>query len=300
MTLQFLGTSSGQPTLERNLSCIALVREGAIYLLDCGEAAQIQFRRAGLRFGRVAGFLITHMHGDHVTGLPGMLMSLQMAGRTEPLLIAGPPGIREFVVETSRLIATGFGFPIDFVESAAAATVLDTPDLVVETAPLEHRVPAMGYRIVERDFPGRFDVEAARALGVAEGPDFGRLQRGESVVAADGTVVTSEQIVGVPRRGKVVAYCTDTRPCDGAVALARDADVLVHECTFLGDREDDAELSGHSTAAQAASVALRAGVRRLIITHFSPRYSDVAPLLAEARTVFPATEAAEELAEYEV
>lgn len=300
LTLTFLGTSSGQPTLTRNLSCVALKREGDLLLLDCGEGAQIQFRRAGLRFGRLRALLITHLHGDHVTGICGILMSLQMTGRTRPLLLAGPPGLREYVLETSRMIRTGYGFELRFVEADAPGRVLETEDYHVETHPLEHRIPAMGYRFVEKDAPGRFDVEAARRLGVAEGLDFGRLQRGETVAGAGGAAVRPEQVLGPARPGRVVAYCTDTRPCEGGVRLGRGADVLIHESTFLAERADDARETGHSTAGEAAEVAHEAGASRLIITHFSPRYADSTPLLAEARAIFPATEAAEELREYPV
>lgn len=300
MAITFLGTSSGQPTLDRGLSCVAVEREGDLFLLDCGEGAQMQFRRAGLRFGRVAAVLITHLHGDHVTGLPGLLMSLQMAGRTTPLLLAGPPGLAEYVTQTARMIYTGFGFELRFVEADSAGTVVETGDLRIETAPLDHRILAMGYRLEERDFPGHFDVAAATARGVAPGPDFGRLQRGETVLGASGRAVIPAEVVGPPRRGKAVAYCTDTRPCEGAVTLGRGADVLIHESTFLAERAEDARETGHSTAAEAAEVARRAGAHRLLITHFSPRYVDATPLLEEARAVFPAVEAAEELRVYEV
>jgi ribonuclease Z len=294
----FLGTSSGQPTLARGLSCVALQRDGALYLLDCGEAAQMQFRRAGLRFGRIAAILITHMHGDHVTGLPGMLMSLQMSGRTEPLPLVGPPELRTYVLETARLIATGFSFELQFVDVTAQERVLETRDLVVTTRLLEHRLAAYGYRFTEKDAPGVFDVEAASRAGIKPGPDYGRLQRGEAVAGPDGALVAPLGIVGPPRRGRSIAYCTDTRPCRGSVELAYEADVLIHEATFMSDRADDARDTGHSTAAQAASVARDARVQRLLLTHFSPRYTDIGPLLAEARTVFEASEAAEDLAQF--
>jgi len=294
----FLGTSSGQPTLTRGLSCVALVRDGDLFLFDCGEGAQIQFRKAGLRFGRLRAIFVTHMHGDHVTGLPGMLMSLQMTGREEPLPIVGPPGIGEFVRETARMIFTGFGFSLDFREHSEPGLVYEDDAVVVEAHPLEHRLFAIGYRFAERDFPGRFDVEAATALGVTPGPDFGRLQWGETVTTATGETVRPDQVLGPPRRGRVVSYCTDTRPCQGSVVLSREADFMIHEATFARDRLDDARETGHSTAEGAAAAALKAGARRLMITHFSPRYTEPDVLLSEARSIFLNTEAAAELREY--
>jgi ribonuclease Z len=164
------------------------------------------------------------------------------------------------------------------------------------TAPLVHRVPATGYCIVENDRPGKFDVDRARALGVPEGPLFRELQHGSDVIV-NGRTIRSAEVVGPPRRGRRIAYCTDTRPCAAAVDLARGADVLIHEATYTSDMAAEAEARGHSTAAEAATVARDAGVDRLILTHFSPRYTDVSPLLAEARAIFPNTTAASDFAE---
>lgn len=300
MVVRFLGTSSGQPTLQRGLSSVALERDGGLFLFDCGEATQIQFRRAGLRFGRIEAIFITHMHGDHVTGLPGMLMSLQLTGRTRPLPIVGPPSLEEFIRTTSRLMQTGYAFELVFTPVTEAGLVLGADDWQVTTAPLEHRIPAVGYRFQERDAPGLFDAAEADRLGIPRGPACGRLLRGETVDLPDGSAVRPEQVVGPPRRGRIVAYCTDTRPCAGAVALATQADLLIHEATFASDRLDDAVETGHSTAAEAASIAARAQSRHLIITHFSPRYRDPSVLVDEARQTFAATDAAVELIEVPV
>ena len=300
MVVWFLGTSSGQPTLQRGLSSVALERDGSLFLFDCGEATQIQFRRAGLRFGRLDAIFITHMHGDHVTGLPGMLMSLQLTGRTRPLPIVGPGPLEEFVRTTSRLMQTGYTFDLVFTPVTEAGLVLEADDWQVTTAPLEHRIPAVGYRFQERNAPGLFDAAEADRLGVPRGPACGRLLRGEAVDLPDGSVVRPEQIVGPPRRGRSIAYCTDTRPCTGAVALATQVDLLIHEATFASDRFDDAIKTGHSTAAEAASIAAQAQPRRLIITHFSPRYRDPSILVNEARQAFGATDAALELIEFPV
>jgi ribonuclease Z len=297
MSVIFLGTSAGQPTTKRGLSCIALERKGEIFLFDCGEASQIQFRRAGLRFGRVAAIFITHMHGDHVTGLPGLLMSLQMTGRTAPLRIVGPKTIGEYVEANFRLLESGLAFPLVISEHDAAGPVLEHEDYTVEVAPLDHRIPAIGYRFAERDFPGRFDVETALALGVKDPRLFGALQRGQAVTVDDGTTVRPEQVLGPYRRGKIFAYCADTRPCDASTRLGREADFMVHESTFADDRAKSAEVSGHSTAAQAAEVGRRAEARRLVLTHFSPRYDNLDHLLIEARPHYAEVEAAHELVE---
>lgn len=300
MGVRFLGTSSGQPTLERGLSSVALDWNGRLFMFDCGEATQFQFRRAGLRFGRLDAIFVTHMHGDHITGLPGMLMSLQLTGRTAPLPLVGPPALEEFVTTVSRLMQTGYGFELAFTPVVGDGVVLEGADWTVTSQRLDHRIPAVGYRFQERDAPGGFDVEAADRLGVPRGPDRGRLLRGETLALPDGRTLVPDQVVGAPRRGRSVAFCTDTRPCEGAVLLGAGADVLIHEATFASERHDNALETGHSTAAEAAEVASQAGARRLILTHFSPRYRDADVLVEEARRIFPDVEAARELVEYPV
>ena len=295
MTVVFLGTSAGQPTTKRGLSCISLSRKGEIFLFDCGEASQIRFRHAGLRFGRVAGIFITHMHGDHVTGLPGLLMSLQQTGRTSPLRIAGPRNLEAYLEASFRLMQSGLDFPLHLTEHDTAETVVDTPDYTIRVEPLDHRIPAIGFRFEERDAPGAFDVDEARRRGVVDPRMFGVLQRGDDVVLDDGTWVHSRDVVGPSRRGKRFAYCADTRPCDASLRLGRDVDFLVHESTFGDDRVAQADLSGHSTAAQAGEVGAAAGAHRLILTHFSPRYEDLEVLRSEARPHFETVEAAHEL-----
>ena len=297
MGVRFLGISAGQPTLQRSLSSVALERDGSLFLLDCGEGTQFQFRRAGLRFGRLEAIFITHMHGDHVTGLPGMLMSLQLTGRTRPLPIVGPPDLEEFIRTTSRLMQTGFTFGLAFTAVEGEGTVMEGEDWWVRAVPLEHRVPGVGYRFQERDAPGVFDAEEADRLGVPRGPARGRLLQGEQLTLPGGDVVSPDQVVGRPRRGRSVAYCTDTRPCPGAVTLGTGADLMIHEATFASDHQEEAVRAGHSTAAEAAGIALQAAPRRLVLTHFSPRYQDPTVLVEEARAVFPATEAAQELVE---
>ncbi len=298
----FLGTSSGVPTPYRFLSCVCLYRDGRCWLFDCGEGAQIRARQARIRFSQVEAIFITHMHGDHITGLPGVLMSMEMEDRQAELTIVGPEGIRDYVMQSARMMKTGFSYPIRFKEPRGPATVWTSPenDYEVVTARLNHRVPAWGYAFIEKARPGRFNLEAARALGIPEGPLYARLVRGEAVTLPDGRHVGPEEVVGPPRPSRKFAYCTDTVPCAGALELGRDADLLVHEGTFAHDLEEMALAKTHSTVVHAARTAREAGARRLVITHFSPRYEDMAPLAREAREVFRETVLAEDLMEVEV
>jgi ribonuclease Z len=290
VTITFLGTGSGVPTLQRSLPCVALQREGELFLFDCGEAAQIGMRRAGLGWARLEGLFISHMHGDHVTGLPGVMMSLQMVGREAPLTLVGPPGLEAWVRCFRRSLQTGFSYPVRIVEADGPGVVWEAPAYQVRCAPLDHRLFCLGFTLSEHDRPGRFNLERAKALGVPEGPLFGLLQRGETVeipVAGGGSrAVRPEEVLGAARPGLTVSYCTDTRPCPNAVELAQNADLLIHEGTFDGSMPEEAAAKGHSTVVEAARVAVEANARELVITHISPRYVDMTPLKEQARAVF--------------
>jgi ribonuclease Z len=291
-----LGTSSGKPTLRRNVSALALVRQAEWMLFDCGEGTQIQIARAGLSPNRLSAIFITHLHGDHFNGLPGLLSTMGLDRRERGLTLIGPVGIREYLEVLSRLKVLFVSYPLELRELGAKADIAyETDQYVVQAKPLDHRIFALGYRYQEKPRPGRFDVERARALGVSEGPLFGRLQSGKQVTLDDGRVIEPDQVLGPERAGKSAAYCTDTRPCRAAVELGSDADLLIHEATYTEELAKEALEYGHSTAAQSALIARESGAARLMITHFSTRYADVAPLLVEARSIFPATIAAEDL-----
>lgn len=298
--ITFLGTGSGTPTLKRNLACVAVQRLGELFLFDCGEAAQIQYRRAGLGFAPLKAIFISHLHGDHVTGLMGLLMSLQMADRTEPLRVVGPVGIEEYIACNRRALGTGFGYSVEIAEYEVACDVLDGDGYTVRCAPLDHRVFCLGFAIEEHVRPGRFDLETAKSLGVPWGPLYGELQQGREVTLEDGSIVRPEQVLGPGRPGARMAYCTDTRPCDGAVELARVAQLLIHEGTFAADMRVEAHRKGHSTVVDAAEIARAAGAEQLAITHLSPRYGDVQPLLQQAQAVFPNTVIARDLMRLEI
>ncbi|HXG94079.1 MAG TPA: ribonuclease Z [Blastocatellia bacterium] len=298
-----LGTSSGKPTLRRNVSALAVRREGEWLLFDCGEGAQMQIARAGLNTSRLAAIFITHLHGDHFNGASGLLSTMGLDRRVRELVMIGPRGIREYLDTLAKLRILFINYPLDlreFSSMSETTVVYETPNYVVSARPLDHRIFALGYRIEERPRPGRFNLEKARELGIPEGPLYGRLQSGQDVQLEDGRIIHPSDVLGPPRPGKAIAYCTDTRPCEAAIELARGVDLLIHEATYTHDLAGEAHEYGHSTAAEAARIAREAGARRLLITHFSTRYHDPTELLDEARAFFPDTVLAEELMEIAV
>lgn len=306
MQITFLGTSAGVPTRSRNVSCVALRLEqrGEVWLFDCGEGTQHQLLRSDLRISQITRIFITHMHGDHIFGLMGLLATCGMAGHARRIDLYGPRGLQEYVRETTRRSQTRFSYPAE-VTTVEPGTVFEDHEYAVTCGALSHRLPAFGYRVTEKDRPGRFDVERARTLGIPEGPLYGRLKRGETVTLPDGRALDGRELTGPTETGRSVAYCTDTVYCRGSVELARDADLLIHEATFSRADAGLARQSTHSTAEDAARVARAAGARRLAITHISPRYAevnDVTPqdLLAEARAVFPDTVLARDFLSLEV
>lgn len=287
-SIRFLGTSAARPTVERAVSAVAVVREGETLLFDCGEGTQRQMMRYGISFG-LDDIFITHTHGDHILGLTGLLSTLSLQGRTEPLRLWGPRGSAKVLRQCISLGSERIAFPVNVTEIEAGA-VLQRKDYEIATFPVDHRIRALGYRIAEHDRLGRFNPELAREMGIPEGPLWGRLHRGETVTLPDGRSVGPDAFVGGARRGRKIVLTGDTRPCEATVAAAFDADLLIHEATFTSDEADRARETGHSTAAEAAAIAKASGARRLVLTHLSARYSrDWGPLEAEARAVFPGT-----------
>lgn len=298
-----LGTASALPTENRHLSALAVERKGRILLFDCGEGTQYRLLEAGLNRTRVDAIFVTHLHGDHCYGLPGLLSTLALQQRADPMTLVVPSGGRAMLEAIPGDAPDGLPFPLrirEIDDDLKHALVFEAEEFTVEARPLDHRDFAMGFRLEERTRPGRFHPERARALGVPEGPAFGRLQNGNAVTTPDGTTVRPAQVLGPPRPGIGVAYVTDTRPCDGGEALAEGADLLYHDATFSDEHRERAEATGHSTARQAATIAREAGAKRLLLGHLSARYPDPTPLVREARSVFPAAEVAEELRRYEL
>lgn len=288
LSLTFLGTGAATPTIDRNVAGLVLQREGETILFDCGEGSQRQMMRYGVGFS-FAEIFFSHYHADHLLGVTGLLRTLGLQDRTAPVTLYGPRGAQRILGAAISLGIERNKFPIEIREIRAGDRLRrEEYDIVVfET---DHRADTVGYALAEHIRLGRFHPERARELGVPEGPLWGRLHRGETIILEDGRTIRPEDLVGAPRRGRTVVYSGDTRPCLTLVAAARDADLLVHEATFGGDELERAQETGHSTAAEAARVAQEAGVRRLVLTHISPRYSRDAPeLLAEARAIFPDT-----------
>jgi len=284
-----LGTSAGRPTLQRGASALAVVDETGWMLCDCGEGAQLGAMRAGLSLSRLDAVLITHLHGDHFNGLPGLLGSLGLDGRSRPLLVAGPRGIRALLETLGAAGALGLGdMPLHLVEldgeGGELPAAAEGAALSVIARPLSHRAPTFGYRIAQRDRPGTLDVQAAIARGVPPGPLFGALKAGQRVRLDDGREVSPEGLIGPAQRGTSVAYTLDTIPCPGSIELGRGADLLVHEATYEHARAQLAHERGHSSGVEAAQVANDAGARKLLLTHFSPSV-DVSEVAAEAAAV---------------
>lgn len=299
MRVTFLGTSAGTPTPDRGLSSVLLEIEGEQILLDCGEGTQRQMMKAGASLGKRMKIFITHMHGDHIFGLPGLIQTMNLINRTHPLEVFGPPGIRDFIEKTTVPAMCEPAFELN-VHEIEGGEILSCKKYTVTSACAEHSIPNIGYRITVGGSPGRFLPEKARALGVPEGPLWGVLKAGKPVTLETGREVKPTDVLGEPFRGISVVYSGDTRPSEGIVRLAEGADLLIHESTFSEELRERAWAEGHSTARGAAEVAMRAGAKRLILTHFSARYPDAAVLEAEARTIFAETSAAEDFWTYEL
>ena len=282
----FLGTAGSMPTARRAPSATLVRRGGERLLIDCGEGTQRQLLRSDLGLVDLEEIFFTHYHADHFLGLPGMLKTFALRGRELPLTLYGPRGLAE-LLDSLRRIFGRLTFEVGVVELAPEA-VLDRDGYVLRTFPARHGRSAIGYAIVEELRPGRFDVEAADALGIPFGRERGALQNGDAVTLADGRVVTPEQVLGEARPGRKIVLTGDTAPSDLVVEAAYGADLLVHEATFCEDEADRAIETEHSTALEAARVAKDANVRLLALTHSSSRYSG-GDVEREARTVFPDT-----------
>jgi ribonuclease Z len=286
LTLHLLGTSASRPTVERNVSSLAVHREGETLMFDCGEGTQRQMMRYGISFA-LEDMFFTHMHADHVLGVIGLMRTMSLQGRTDRLRLWGPPGAARLLRRTEGLGFERLAFPLEILEVAAGDKLARTGYSISAFA-VEHGGSAsLGYAIVEEDRKGRFNPDLARELGVPEGPMWGNIHRGIAVTLDDGRVIDPSELVGPPRPGRTVVITGDTRPCEATIEAARGADVLVHEATFGSEEAERASETGHSTAREAAEVARTAGVRRLVLTHFSARYSrDTADLEREAKHIF--------------
>jgi ribonuclease Z len=295
----FLGTSGSIPTPQRGLSAVAIKRKAELLLFDCGEGTQRQMIQAGVGFHRKTKLFITHMHGDHILGLPGLLQTMSLLDREKKLEIYGPQGIKAFVEAISQTVRFTLIFPVE-VSEVKAELVCEEKEYDVYATPSNHMIPGFAYALTEKPRPGRFHPEKAKALGVPEGRLWSKLQDGSSVKLADGHVVKPEMVLGSPRSGRKIVYTGDTMPAENIVGLAENADLLIHEATFDDELMERAGEDGHSTPSQAAKTAKEAKVKRLVLTHISARYRDAGLLLEQARKIFPNTELAEDFLKIEL
>jgi len=282
----FLGTAGSMPTARRSPTALVVRRGGERLLFDCGEGSQRQFLRSTLGLVDLSEIFLTHYHADHYLGLPGMLKTFSLRGRELPLTVFGPSGLNDLFASLSRIFGR-LTFALDLVE-LSVGDALERDGYRLETFPVEHSVSSLGYALVELPRPGRFDVQGANRLGVPPGRERGALQRGEAVSLADGSVVRPEQVLGPARPGRKLVISGDSAPSRAVVEASRDADLLIHEATFCEEERGRAEETRHSTAAQAAQIALAARVKMLALTHVSTRYFGP-EVLREARELFAAT-----------
>ncbi|MCD6155164.1 MAG: ribonuclease Z [Candidatus Verstraetearchaeota archaeon] len=282
----FLGTAGGVPTKYRSLPCIVFRRGGEVFVFDCGEGAQRQFIISGIGFPSKFRIFISHLHGDHLFGLPGLLQTMSLMGRSDPVEIYGPRGIINFLEALKETVGLNLTFNLD-VNEVYDGLILESDEYVIHSVLTEHSIPCLAYSFEEKPKPGRFNPDKALKLGVPKGPLWKRLQKGFSVRNIRGEIIFPEDVLGPPRRGVKVVYSGDTRPCSSLVELARNADMLIHEATFDDSLKGRAVSEGHSTASEAATIALKAGVKLLVLTHISARYClNDNILLEQAKKIF--------------
>ncbi|MBM5693645.1 ribonuclease Z [Listeria seeligeri] len=304
MELVFLGTGAGVPSRGRNVTSIALSmlnERNAIWLFDCGEATQHQILRSQIKLSKLEKIFITHMHGDHIFGLPGLLCSRSFQGGDSDLTIYGPVGIQAYVETSLKLSGTRLTYKIIFKE-LEPGLIFEDEMFTVTADELDHGMLSYGYRIVEKDKQGALDAARLKADGVEPGPIFQKLKNGKVVTLPDGREIDGKNYIGKPQKGKIISIFGDTRETASEYALAENADVLIHEATFEGDKGKMAAEYMHSTTIQAAELAKKAGVKKLILTHISSRYDREASkaLLIEAKSVFENTEIAYDLAVFQI
>jgi ribonuclease Z len=294
LSLTFLGTSAARPTVERNVSALALQREGETLLFDCGEGTQRQMMRYGVSFA-LSEIFFTHFHADHFLGMIGLVRTLGLQGREEPLRLYGPRGAKQVLNNALLLGVEKVPFGVEILEVKPGAAIGERQGFSITAFATDHGAGSIGYALAEAERYGKFDPAKARALEIPEGPLWGKLQRGEAVELADGRKLTADSVVGPRRPGRKVVITGDTAPCASVVDAAGGADLLVHEATFGEEEKDRAKETFHSTAREAAQVAKAAQVRKLVLTHLSARYSISAEeLVKEAKEVFPEVLAAKD------
>jgi ribonuclease Z len=282
----FLGTSGAIPTLKRNLPAVLIQRGNEVIMLDSGESVQRQMIRAKIGFHKKMKIFLSHLHGDHVLGLPGLLQTMALMDRKKTVDVYGPEGTAAFLTCVQETLCFGLTFTVEIHEVHEAGVICEEPDYSVEAVWANHVMPTLAYAFIEKARSGRFFPEKAAALSVPKGVLWSKLQHGETVVLSDGKIVKPGEVSGPERHGRKIVYSGDTRPFKELVKFAAGADMLIHEATFDDALAEKAELDGHSTPGQAASQAKHAKVKQLVLTHVSARYADSALLLEQAKKVF--------------
>ena len=300
LTVRFLGTSASRPTVERNVTSVAMIREGETLLFDCGEGTQRQMMRYGISFA-LADIFFTHMHADHMLGVIGLFRTLSLQGRTEPMRLWGPRGSAALLRQAIALGSDKQPFSLEINEVTPDSPIARKGySIVPYTADHKDKV-ALGFALVEEIRLGRFNPDKARELGIPEGPAWGKIHKGQAVTLDDGRVIEPSELVGPSRPGRRVVFSGDSRPCEATIEVAQGADLLIHEATFADDEQPRAVETGHATAREAAEVAAKAGVKQLVLTHLSARYSiNTSELMQQAREIFPATVVARDGLELDV
>ncbi|MFQ1016913.1 ribonuclease Z [Gilliamella sp. BG7] len=305
MNLTFLGTSGGSPTLQRNVSCILLdlrQERGKFWLFDCGEATQMQMQKAKFSLAKLEIIFLTHLHGDHLFGLPGVLASRSSMQNQSPLTLIAPKGIKQFIETVIEISYSWLTYPLNIIELEEDCTVFEDNQFQVEAKLLQHRVPCFGYRIIEKDLPAQLNIDKLKQDNIQAGPFYNDLKNGKTITLDDGRIINGTDYLGQIKKGRKLAILGDTIPCQTSINLANDVDLLVHEATQEHALIDKAIERGHSTTVHAATIAKQANAKRLIMTHISPRYNlnNNKKLVNEAKSVFANTEIATDFATFSI
>jgi ribonuclease Z len=296
----FMGTAGSVPTPERSLPAVLIKRQNEQLMLDCGEGVQRQMIKAKAGFHKKTKIFISHLHGDHVLGLPGLMQTMALMDRQKKLEIYGPEGIKQFLECIRETLQFGLTFPVEIHELYKAGIVCEEKDYSVETAKSNHVIPSLAYAFLEKPRPGKFYPEKARALGVPEGELWSKLQHGDKIKLAHGRVISPADVMGAPRQGRKIVYTGDTRPFKGFAQFAATADLVIHEATLDDTLSEKAAEDGHSTPSQAAQAAKEAKAKQLVLTHISARYPDARLLLEQAQKFFKNTMVAEDFMNLEL
>ncbi len=296
----FLGTSGSVPTLKRSLPSVVVQCPRDQWMFDCGENVQRQMMQAKVSFHKKMKIFITHLHGDHVLGLPGLLQTMALMDRKEPIQVFGPVGLKDFLVCTKETLNFGLTFPVEISEIIAEGAVCKEEEYIIVAIKSNHAVESYAFAFIEKPRPGKFYPKKALALGVPTGELWSKLQRGEEVTLADSKVVKPGDVMGPLRAGRKIVYTGDTRPFEAFASFAKGADLVIHDCTFDDSLTEKAEMDGHSTPTQSATQAKSAGAKQLVLNHISARYPNAGLLLEQAKKVFPNSVLAEDFMELEL